>query len=119
MAQSNPIEVRPTNADRSRHFVHDDDNQGREKRVYREYRKFFSEIESRSRISPSSLMLFLLFQIRRKIKNEIINSALLKKLIEELPVVLLEYYSIFLELIDAFLRAKNDSLVKFATTALK
>lgn len=40
-------------------------------------------------------------------------------MIDELPDVLLEYFTIFLEIMDVFLRAKNDGLVKFASAAFK
>lgn len=44
---------------------------------------------------------------------------MLEDLIDKYPAILIEYFSIFFELMDPLLRDKNQTFVQFASTAFK
>lgn len=50
---------------------------------------------------------------------EIIQPNLIDKVVEQFPSILMLYSSIFFELMDIFLRDKNQMLVNFASNAFK
>lgn len=67
----------------------------------------------------SAILFSSILQIRRKIKMEIIQPNLVDKIVEQFPSILMLYSSIFFELMDIFLRDKNQMLANFASNAFK
>lgn len=50
---------------------------------------------------------------------EIIQPSLLDEMVQHFPSILMVYSSIFFELMDFFLRDKNQMLINFASNAFK
>ena len=59
------------------------------------------------------------FQLRRKIKSEIIGVKLLEETAHDFGSVLIDYSKVLFELIDSFLRDKNEIISNFSSTAFK